>query len=229
MSVRRNCSISWLAVVAICAASTILIFLVLSDALSKNAGVPITLFLGVLIIGWVAFELFLNRDGRHKSYFSMLRSPARIARFGLVMIGGPLAISQALPLFEPGPLTPRDVEKAVVKGLQIHAAASSSNAGILEKINGVWGEFPNCDVVSYRFAVDGKALRIKSERRPNGTKAYDENAHIEGTGDNDLSSSAVGDGQTANFRLETIADTDWLIWTTRGEQPSPVRLMRCNK
>ncbi len=219
------------AVLLICAASATLITLIMSEALSKDAGMPVALFLGALMASWIGFELFLNRDRRYRSYLSLLLSPAGLARFGLVMIGGPLAISQALPLFEPGPLTSGDIEQAVDRSLRKQAASDVSDARILHKISGLWGE-PGCKV-AYRFRLAGQTgLAIDWERRPPGEKPWHAEATIL-TAKGDILESrgevpADQKGQAATFRYETNGMTERLIWDYQSGDAA-LELDRCGK
>jgi hypothetical protein len=165
----------YIALAAILLASGILIFSVLSDALAKDHSWLLMLFFAALIAAWFAMEWMVATELQGQRSWALLLDKKRLVRFGLIAIGGPLAISQALPLFDPGPVTKKDlvtkndIREAVVQGVKQGSQESVSR--IEKKIVGLWGE-PGCKI-AYRFSLlPPKGMQIIWERRPTGEAAW---------------------------------------------------------
>lgn len=217
-----------LALIAICAVSTALIYLVLVNAAEKDMGPAIALLLGGIIAVWISAELWLTNDRRYSSFLSVLRSPRGLARFALVMIGSPLAASQALPLFEPGPLTKDDVAAVLKENLPDDNTAGNGSR-IVARLPGLWGE-QGCKV-AYRFTlVPPRGLIIDWERRPAGEAPWRATATL---------LSAAGDvaetrgespedqkGVAATFTYQSNGVNEYLLWDYHSDDP-PLKLDRC--
>lgn len=229
MTLKWSKPVGWACIILISTASVFLTYLVIADAVKKDAGVFVAIFLALLLLAWVGSELFLTKDRRYKTYLSSLITPWGVSKFGLVVIGGPLAISQALPLFDPGPLTKTDVETAVVKGLEKQAKGQISTARILSKIEGLWGE-PGCKV-AYRFSLAGQTgLAIDWERRPAQEKPWRATATIilangdviESRGETPIEEK----GQAATFTYQTNGLNEKLVWDYQSGE-TPLELDKC--
>lgn len=153
----------------IIACSAVLIVNILADALKKDQGWLVGGFIVVLMTTWIIIEWALSPELVENRYWNGLFKPLRLARMGAIAIGGPLAISQALPMFEPGPMTKADIRNVLDE--KQRDDTSRNHERVLQAIIGLWGE-SDC-AVAYRFAVvRPAALIITWERRPAGEPVW---------------------------------------------------------
>lgn len=155
--------------VVVCLCSAVLIWNVLDDALGKDKGWLVGGFIALMMATWFAVEWARATPMEGVRGWRSFLQPVRVARFAAVAIGTPLAISQALPLFEPGPITEAGVRKAV--GETLDQREEVSRAKLLAAIPGLWGE-DGCRL-AYRFSVvKPVGIVIDWERRPAGAPAW---------------------------------------------------------
>lgn len=217
-----------IALIVIVSMSAVLIYFVLSNAFDKKMGPAIASLLGGMIAVWIGAELWLTNDRRYKAYLGVLRSPQGLARFALVMLGSPLAVSQALPLFEPGPLTKADVE-AVLKENFPETKRTGSDARIVARLSGLWGE-PGCKVAYLFTLVSPNALVIDWVRRPIGQAPWKATATLvraegdvaETRGETPTDQKGIA----ATFTYQTNGVNEHLIWDYHSDDP-PLKLDRC--
>lgn len=153
----------------IAACSAILVYNVLDDALSKDGGWVVGGFIALLLVIWFLVEWGMSAPTDGARDWRSWLVPGRVYRFAAVAIAPPLAISAALPLFDPGPITEEGVSKAVAETLDRREKVAHEK--LLAAIPGLWGE-DGC-AVAYRFSVaESKAIVIDWERRPPGRPAW---------------------------------------------------------
>ena len=207
--------------------SGILIWNVLAAAFAKDngwiaGGFILALLAVALLIEWMRAEEL--HEGRH---WTALLRPGKLAYIGFVAIFTPLGVSQVLPLFDPGPLTSKDVRTAVSQELGDRDKLAQS--AVLGLVPGLWGEV-GCES-AFRFRISPpKALEIIWERRPENREVWRATATIialhadgiETRGETPQSER----GKAASFTYRTNGMDEQLTWTDEGRDLS-MELVRC--
>lgn len=104
-----------------------------------------------------------------------------------------------------------------------------TDAPILVKISGLWGELDNCEV-AYRFGIRGKALEIVADRLPDGEGGWRLVSTIERVNGHTMvavaESPASARGAAATFTIRVVGEAEILEWDDRSKGAS-VKLQRC--
>lgn len=211
----------------IIACSTVLIANILVDAFRKDNGWLVCGFIAVLMTTWIVIEWALSPELIENRYWNGLLKPVRLARMGIIAIGGPLAISQALPLFEPGPMTKTDMRSVLDE--KERDDANRNHDRVLRAIVGLWGE-SDC-AVAYRFAVvRPSALIITWERRPAGEPAWRAVGTILTVNGNRIEtrgeSPEAERGKAASFTYSANGAVERLMWKDETRDVA-AELTRC--
>lgn len=206
---------------AIAILSSVLIWNVMADAFDKDRGWLAGGFIAALLVVWLCIEWMLADDLQDRRHWRSLLSPLKLARIGAISLGTPLAVSQALPLFDPGPLTKNSVKEAVNDTLDDRENLLADHS--IASLSGLWGE-PGC-VSAYRFeVVKPSGLKISWERRPAGEKPWSatatiavvKGARIETRGETPLSER----GKAASFTVGSNGISEQLTWTDEARDMS---------
>lgn len=221
----RRLSIIGFALIVFC--SAILCYNVVADAWNKDSGWLAAPFIVLLLVLWWGLEWNINEELRNGRHWTALLQPARLARLGLIAIATPLAVSQALPLFEPGPMTKQDV-RDVLKESQ-SGAADANRKRMLRSFAGLWGE-PGCES-AFRFAViPPSGISIIWERRPNGEPAWGATGTILSIDGNKLQSRGESPadqrGKAATFIFDDSGLVERMLWKDETRDVA-AELVRC--
>ncbi len=208
--------------------SGVLIWNVLAAAFAKNSGwiaggFILSLLAVALLIEWMRAEEL--HDGKH---WTALLRPGKLAYIGFVAIFTPLGVSQVLPLFDPGPLTSKDVRAAVSQ--ELGNRDQLAQKAVLGLIPGLWGEV-GCKS-AYRFRVTPpRALEIIWERRPSNREVWRATATITALHDDRIETRGETPqderGKAASFTYRTNGMDEQLTWTDEGRDLS-MELVRCS-
>ncbi len=117
------------------------------------------------------------------------------------------------------------------------AVGAGKDSLIRQKIDGVWGR-PGCET-TYRFALEGQAVKVTSLKSPPGAKPY--NPEYSVTVDRDLIASGGERGSVieanetvgfwpgfgVTFRYSTDGSSERLVWDHKQMSTLPLELVRC--
>lgn len=225
--------IRWVVIATALTASVTVVSLIVGVAVDKE--VTVAARVGLALFGCMALAAGLIDAGlfdTHRRSIRGLMRPQALSGIALAILTAFGALTDAVSLLSPRPVVesePLKIERQL-QTLVDHAEGKTTTPSMaLAKIPGVWGE-PGCGV-TFRFAVEGKALNVTAEKLPPGAAPYQLIAVIDHVEHMSIvvhgEHPAEARGRAASFTLASIGGLERLVWDDKS-LPTPVELDRCS-
>lgn len=200
-------------------------------ALDKDVSPGAKLFLVSLALAAIAVAFFAERSVLKVRRWGALARPKPVVALYSIFLVFLTTLAGILPLIEPRSVNASDLEASedrIKKHIDRPRPALRPAARIAQRLPGLWGE-PGCQSI-YSFRIDGDALIVDWQRRPNGAAPYRLVARITKS-DGDVIEAyglepAEARGRAATFLYAAAGPSETLTWDDQSLSV-PLELDRC--